>query len=153
VKLVSMASPNTPGLVPDFIPSTSYTWVMATASAGILNFDPDKFGVDVDAFDNGFTGNFSVAVQGNSLVLNYTPAAPPLEAPVLISYGPRSGPNFPLTFSGPSGQSYAVLTSTNLTLPFSLWTALSSGVFGLNPVSYTNTTATNALQFYLIQSP
>jgi autotransporter-associated beta strand protein len=46
VMLVSMATTTTPGLVPDFNGSTNYTWVIAAASGGILNFDASKFAID-----------------------------------------------------------------------------------------------------------
>jgi hypothetical protein len=79
-----------------------------------------------------------------------------LTAPTLSGYGPLSGASFPLTFSGPSGQSYQVLSSTNVTLPLASWTVLKSGTFGVGgPTStnYTDTSATNKQQFYRIQSP
>ena len=76
-----------------------------------------------------------------------------LTPPTLSGFGPLSGKSFPLTFSGPSGQSYQVLTSTNVARPLASWTVLSSGTFGASPVIYTDTSATNAHQFYRIKSP
>jgi hypothetical protein len=38
-------------------------------------------------------------------------------------------------------------------LPLASWTVLDSGTFGGRPVTYTHTSATNATQFYRIQSP
>jgi hypothetical protein len=76
-------------------------------------------------------------------------AAPPM----VVSYGPLSGTSFPLTFRGTSGQSYAVLTSTNVALPLTNWMVLASGTFGATPVTFTDTSATNAQQFYRLQSP
>ena len=146
LRLVSMADNATTGLVPDFDGNTSYTWVFATASGGILNFDASKFAIDATAFANAYTGTFSVAKQGNNLVVNYTPF-------MILSSGPLTGASFPLTFSGPNGQTYQVLTSTNVALPLASWTVLTTGTFGVSPVTYTDTTATNAHQFYLIVSP
>jgi autotransporter-associated beta strand protein len=150
VKLVSMTNATTAGLVPDFKGNSNYTWTVATASGGVLNFDASKFAIDTSAFSNAFTDTFSVAVQGNSLVVNY---GAPLAPPTLVSYGPWSGGSLPLTFSGPNGQTYKVLSSTNVALPLASWTVLSSGAFGASPVTYTDTSATNANQFYRIQSP
>ena len=147
VKLVSMTNTTTAGRVPDFQTTNSYTWVVATASGGILNFDASKFAIDASSFSNAYTGVFSVALQGNNLVVNYLPP------PTIISYGPLSGGSFPLTFSGPSGQSYTVLTSTNVALPLASWTVLTSGTFGGSPVIYADPAATNAQQFYRIKSP
>jgi hypothetical protein len=77
-------------------------------------------------------------------------------SPTLSGFGPLSGTSFPLTFSGPSGQSYQVLSSTNVARPLAGWTVLKSGTFGVGgPTStnYTDTGATNKQQFYRIQSP
>jgi hypothetical protein len=79
-----------------------------------------------------------------------------LTPPTLSGYGPLTGTSFPLTFSGPSGQTYQVLRSTNVALPLASWWVLNSGTFGVGgPTStnYTDTSATNATQFYRIQSP
>ena len=76
--------------------------------------------------------------------------------PTIISYGPLSGSSFPLVFSGRNGQSYEVLSSTNVALPMSLWTTQSSGLFGVGGptlTNYTDTSATNRAQFYRIRSP
>jgi autotransporter-associated beta strand protein len=151
LRLVSMADTNTPGLVPDFSGYISYTWLLATASGGILNFDASKFAIDASAFANGYIGTFSVGTNANSLLVNYT--APVLVPPTLNSFGPLSGGLFPLTFSGPDGQPYTVLTSTNVALPQASWTVLESGTFGASPVTYTDTGATNAQQFYRVKSP
>jgi hypothetical protein len=91
-------------------------------------------------------------VQGNNLVLNYT-APVALVPPTLISYGPLSGTSFPLTFSGPGSQSYKVLRSADVALPLSSWAVLATGTFGASPVTFVDTSATNAQQFYRIQSP
>ena len=76
-----------------------------------------------------------------------------LTPPTLSGFGPLSGTSFPLTFSGPSGQTYQVLSSTNVALPLPSWSVLDRGTFGASPVTYTDTSATNATQFYRIQSP
>jgi len=84
--------------------------------------------------------------------LSFATAAP-LTPPILGGVGPLSGTAFPLTFSGPSNQTYHVLRSTNLALPLSGWTTQSSGTFGASPVTCTDAGATNATQFYRIVSP
>jgi hypothetical protein len=70
----------------------------------------------------------------------------------LGSLGSLGNGSFVLTFSGANGHSYEVLATTNLALPVSNWTILTSGGFGTGPVTYTNTSATNAQQFYRIES-
>ena len=150
IKLASMTNTTTAGLVPDFNANTFYTWTIATASGGILNFDASKFAISTSGFSNAYTGTFSVTTNGNSLVVNYSAL---LQTPTLSGFGPLSGTSFPLTFSGPSGQTYKVLSSTNVALPLGSWTVLSSGTFGANPATFTDTSATNTQQFYRIKSP
>jgi hypothetical protein len=97
-----------------------------------------------------YPGSGSYDVEFDDVRLTATSGLTP---PVLSGYGPLSGTSFPLTFSGPSGQSYQVLSSTNVALPLASWSVLDSGTFGASPVNYTNTSATNALEFYRIVSP
>jgi hypothetical protein len=68
---------------------------------------------------NSYGGTFIVAVQGNNLVLNYTAPVVVVTPPTLSGIGPATGTSFTLTFSGPSGQTYKVLSSTNVALPLS----------------------------------
>ena len=150
IQLVSMTNSTTPGLVPDFNGGSNYTWVVATASGGIQNFAANKFTIATTSFSNAFSGTFSVGVQGNNLVVNY---AVPLVIPTILGFGPLQGGSFPLTFSAPSGQTYSVLSGTNLTQPVATWTVLANGTFGASPVTYTVTGATNAQTFYRIKSP
>jgi hypothetical protein len=137
--------------VPNFDSAATYTWVIATASGGILNFDAGAFTVDASGFANPHSAAFSVSQVGNSIVVSYNAAT--LTPPTLSAYGPWSSGSFPLTFSGPSGQAYQVLMSTNVALPLSSWTPLTSGTFGASPVTWTDSNATNTHQFYRITSP
>jgi autotransporter-associated beta strand protein len=73
--------------------------------------------------------------------------------PIFGSYGPLSGQSFPLTFSGPSGQTYKVLCTTNVALTMANWQVLNNGTFGTTPVTYTDTSATNRQRFYRIVTP
>lgn len=152
IRLASMADATTPGLLPDFDGGAAYHWPLATASGGILNFDPAAFSIDLSAFSNAYTGTFSLDVQDNSLVLSYGTGTV-LTPPAVSGYGPLSGSSFPLTFSGPNGQSYKVYFSTNVSLPLSSWTVLTSGTFGSTPVTYMDNNATNSHGFYRVGSP
>jgi autotransporter-associated beta strand protein len=91
-----------------------------------------------------FVGN------GNDIVLT---CLGPVPTATVSGSGPLSGASFPLTFSGPSGVGYQVLTSTNVSLPLASWTVLTTGTFGPGPVTYTDTSATNHQQYYIIKSP
>jgi len=76
-----------------------------------------------------------------------------ISQPVISRGASLGGGQFKLTFSGPGNQNYSVLTSTNVALPLSNWTVLTSSTFVGSPVNYTDTTATNKSQFYIIRSP
>ena len=113
----------------------------------------------------GYAGNFAVTnlpAPGTGLAWNWNPTngvlsvvtgTTQLPAPVLSGKGPLSNGLFPLTFSGPSNQTYKVLSTINLALPLTNWAVLTNGTFGAAPVIYTDSTATNIAQFYLIKSP
>jgi autotransporter-associated beta strand protein len=74
--------------------------------------------------------------------------------PPVISGGTMlDGGNFQLTFSGPEGQPYKVMTTTDLTQPGS-WTVISTGVFGAVPAVFTDTNApSHPARFYRVVSP
>ena len=89
------------------------------------------------------TGLSEVRFQGTRVI----------SQPVISRGASLGGGQFKLTFSGPGNQNYSVLTSTNVALPLSNWTVLTSSTFVGSPVNYTDTTATNKSQFYIIRSP
>ena len=84
-----------------------------------------------------------------------TPVTVQFSLPVIAGGGQMLGNGaFQLTFSGPNGQTYKVLMSTDPTLPLAGWTVLSNGTFGATPVTFTDNDATNnPARFYLIASP
>jgi hypothetical protein len=64
-----------------------------------------------------------------------------------------NGGNFQLAFSGPEGQPYKVMTTTDLTQPGS-WTVISTGVFGAVLAVFTDTNAPSQPdRFYRVVSP
>jgi autotransporter-associated beta strand protein len=151
IRLVSLTSGNTPGLLAGFDSSVSNTWTLAIASAGIQNFDSSRFTVDTITFSNTFTGIFSVGTNASSLLLTYAPASlvpPSTSSPVLTSGG-----MFMFSFSGPPGQSYHVYSSTNLAAPMSDWLIATSGVFGAAAANYSESPATALQKFFRVASP
>jgi autotransporter-associated beta strand protein len=108
-------------------------------------------GADLSSAIGAFTG--TLQITGNDLELVVTGGGP-LTPLAFSGVGPLSGSSFSLTFNGPSGQNYQVLTTTNIALPMTNWTLLTTGTFSGSPVIYTNTNATNAQQFYrLVLTP
>jgi len=54
--------------------------------------------------------------------------------------------------NGVSGETYVLLTSTNIALPFSQWTPLATNTFSSGSFSITNTANPNAARnFYIIK--
>jgi hypothetical protein len=76
----------------------------------------------------------------------------PVVTPVINSEMFNNG-TLGLSFSGTNGQPYQVLASTNLLLPLTNWSVLTSGTFGVGAATYTDPNATNPQEFYLITSP
>lgn len=137
----------------DFGPDSSQSWIIATASGGITNFSADKFTVDASAFANDLAGGkFSVATNGDSLLLVFTSRPPPPEFGQIVFDGVN------LEFRGTggvTGGSYVVLTSTNLTLPVGQWTPVSTNLFGDGgSFDFTNAVISGASQlYYLLKLP
>ena len=88
-------------------------------------------GFQLGTLPAGVTGNLQDS--GTAVQLAVTSAG--FVPPAVSGYGPVSG-GFGLTFSGPSGQTYKVLGSTNVALPLANWSVLTSGTFGASPVNY-----------------
>jgi autotransporter-associated beta strand protein len=85
----------------------------------------------------GLTANIATA----------TPTAPQITGQQMARDG------FQLTFTGPSGQTYKVLASEDLTLPLASWTVLTTGTFGSDPVTFTDTDSPGTKRFYSVGSP
>jgi hypothetical protein len=73
--------------------------------------------------------------------------------PVLSTYVGVSSGSYTLNFSGPGGQTYKVLYSTNVVVPLSSWKQLTTGSFSGGADSYTDTTPADLQRFYIIASP
>ena len=74
VSLRSLTSGNAAGQVGNFDDTTDYSFTFLTTATGITGFSADKFQLDTSGFQNPFRGSWSVAQDGNALVLNYTAA-------------------------------------------------------------------------------
>lgn len=85
--VISLTPGNLAGDVANFS-ETSQSWTILTASGGITGFDAAEWTIDTSAFTaaGGWTGGFSLARQGGSLVLSYSAVPEPASA-VLILLG------------------------------------------------------------------
>ena len=88
----------------------------------------------------------------NCSSISYSQYQPVLIAPTVSSVQLSAG-MFLVTFTGPSGQPYEVLASTNVATPLGTWVTNSSGIFSGGNVTYTNQSPTKPSQFYRIKSP
>ena len=91
-------------------------------------------------------GNFKGSTNSVSQVVNSVVLTPPT-----LGGATSSGGQFQITFSGSNGQTYAVLSTTNLAN--GPWITNSTGTFSGGSVTYTNTTPNDPQRFYRIQSP
>jgi len=72
INLTSLTLGNVAGEVSDFSASANYAFTFVTTTGGISGFATEAFDLDTSAFQNPFTGNWSIAQSGNNLTLNYT---------------------------------------------------------------------------------
>jgi autotransporter-associated beta strand protein len=99
-------------------------------------------------------GNYFVIVTNSFGSATSSVATLTVNIPPVVSTLPQMpGGGVQFSFTGPSGQAYAVLGSTNLALPLTNWTVLTSGTFGSGPVTFTDANPTNAGYFYRVASP
>jgi autotransporter-associated beta strand protein len=98
--------------------------------------------VAVDAAGNSATSTRTVTVVG------------PPQPPVLASGTMLPNRTFQLVFSGPSNETYRVLSSTDLAVPVSSWVPMFTNIFGQGPTNYIDTAATNyGVRYYRLQAP
>jgi uncharacterized repeat protein (TIGR03803 family) len=102
-------------------------------------------------------GSYQVAVTSQGGTTNSLPATLTVvyQAPNIVAGPSVLGTNgFQFSFSGPTGQTYEVLASGDLTVPQQLWTPVGTGIFGSTNVIFTDPNATNIQsQYYIIKSP
>jgi mannan endo-1,4-beta-mannosidase len=145
--------------------TTAATLLGAPALVGVVSNE------DVSLSTGTVTASFAdpavgfgkpVAVSGYLLVGtavgNYTLTQPTLTADILPSTAPvfvgqgisKDSGGWKLKFSGPAGQTYTVLTASDLTQPINQWTTLTTGTFGSGAVLFIDGSNTQPARFYLI---
>jgi autotransporter-associated beta strand protein len=105
-------------------------------------------GIILPPLDSSLSWNTNnLAVNGSISVESASLTPPTMLGQKLSSDG------FQLTFSGPTGQSYRVLTGTNLTQVVNTWQALVTNTFGSTNATFTDTNIFDPQRFYRITSP
>jgi len=119
--------------------------------------------------DQNLTGTYSITASGTNLTFNasslwlsldsqncssisFAQYQQVLTAPTVNGAKLTAG-MFQVTFTGPNGQPYEVLSSTNVAAPLGAWVTNSSGTFPGGNVIYTNQSPTDPRRFYRIKSP
>ena len=82
--LQSLDAGGNPGGAMNFNAANTYSWTFATSSGGIAGFAASAFILDASSFAGTLGGTFDVAETGNSLVINFTPAAVPEPSSLLL---------------------------------------------------------------------
>jgi len=94
-------------------------------------------------------GNYTLT-QPTGFTADILPLVTPAFSGTAISMGLGG---WQLSFSAQAGQSYRVLVTGDLTLPFNQWTVLTNGTFGAGKVTVTDNSTNLPNRFYLIVSP
>ncbi len=79
ISVQSLTAGNAPGPVVNFSATQSYQWTIAQTTGGIVGFNSAAFAIDSSGFSNpiGPSGTFSMGMQGNNLVLSFSPVPEP----------------------------------------------------------------------------
>jgi len=126
---------------------TGYGSIVAGATSATLTIsniaDPDAY-----------SGEYSVLVSGSascqiaSAAVTLTIGDPPLRLVSIVQSAPG---NIALSFTGPRGQTYQLLYSTDVTLPLHAWIPLTQGMFDVGPVTFVDTPApADSQRFYIL---
>ncbi len=140
-------------------------FTVGAVGSGELTYQWQKDGADiVGAATNLYTiasaspasaGNYTVVVTSDFGSVTSSVAVLTVLVPPVITGSPVMGAGgFQLTFNGPAGQTYKILTSTNLILPVASWAILTNGTFTGSPVTFTNSVAPGSVAgYYRLASP
>jgi autotransporter-associated beta strand protein len=126
--------------------SKSSTGLPGAVSAGSL----PAVTVSGNGLASGASASLAITSGELYLVVSGGTLTPPVVATNSVSL---TGGKMVFSFSGVSGQTWNILTSTNAALPLSSWTTNFSGTFSGSIVSFTNSSPTDSQRFYIIKSP
>ncbi len=125
----------------------SYQLVSSSAGGSVTGTAPTPVTVGGAGLAVGATASLSISNNDLYLVVSGGSAYRPL----INSFGFINGKAV-LNFSGTNGQTYEILSATNLTTPLTNWTIVNSGTMTGSIISYTNTPGSAPQQFFIIKS-
>ncbi len=161
------------------VEGTTVTYTISAGGAPTLSYKWQRDGVDLTDGPTGWGSTIAGSTTTTLTISNVTPSdaasAPGYRAvlttsaggctttstalklavvqrPVLSSIEAFPG-YYRLNVSGPGGQTYNVLYSTNLALPLNSWTPLVTNTFGGGPEVYDDSAPPESQRFYILASP
>lgn len=131
---------------------TNETWQIVTLNGGAT-----ATGGNFSSIVNGSypAGTFSTTVNASGVWLTFTPGGVVLRQPGIASIAISSNQLSLVITNGTAGTTFNVVTTTNLALPLSAWTPVSTNTFS-GSGAYTNNvtiTAGASQRFYAIKAP
>jgi|GEM_PF-4691204 len=95
------------------------------------------------------------AIYGSGSVTSAVAAVTVNAAVTPVVSGPtKNGSGYSFSISGPTGQPYTILTTTNVALPLSSWSvARTNSAFVAGSASYTNSTPNDPQRYYRVKTP
>ena len=143
---MNVSGTHTINLLDASLPLGTNTLITYTGTIGGSGFTGIKLGT-VPSLPTGATAY----LRNTDSVVQLVVA--PLVAPTLANVISFVAGGLSLSFSGSSGQSYQLLSSTNLSMPLTNWLPLTNGFFGTGTISFMDSVATNQQKFYRVRSP
>jgi autotransporter-associated beta strand protein len=126
----------------------SYKLIAKGTGGSVAGVAPTAVTVGGDGLATGATA--SLSISGGELFLVVIGGT--LYPPVINGFNVTAGQAV-LSFSGTNGQTWKVLTTTNLSNPRISWDTAATGTFSGSVVNYTNPAPHDPNRFYLITSP
>jgi autotransporter-associated beta strand protein len=126
----------------------TYKLISKDIGGSVAGTVPAAVTVSGDGLASGVTA--ALSISGGELFLVVSGGT--LYPPVISSFN-FAGGQFVVSFSGTNGQSWQILTSTEVAAPAGNWTPVATGTFDGSTVNYTNASPTDPRRFYLITSP
>jgi autotransporter-associated beta strand protein len=126
----------------------SYKLISKGTGGSVTGTAPAAVTVGGAGLASGATASLSISNNELYLVVSGGTLTPPV-----INHFGLVGGQAVLSFNGPSGQSWKILTATNVNTALANWTIASSGMFSGSVVNYTNSSPKEQKRFYAVTSP
>jgi hypothetical protein len=125
----------------------TYTLATYNTSGSSGAFKPTPV-INTGSFAAGTTNYITTADGQVNLVVSGVTLYPPVLSGITMSGGAII-----LSFSGTNGQTWEILTSTDVAKPLTNWDVVTNGTFSGEPVNYTNSSIAEPQRYYRITSP